>query len=81
MHNTSQSQINAAILNDSSIRNKVDHTLDLFNDLHLDLICLTEIWLKDNDVAICASLNITNLNLIELSPIFVVVLASYIRQI
>ena len=63
IHITSQSQINAAILNVSSIRNKVDHSLDLFNDL----ICLTETWLKDNDIAISASLNINNLSFSQLN--------------
>ena len=84
IHNTSKSQINAAILNVSIIRNKVDHTLDLFNDIHLDLICLTETWHKYNDVAISASLNINNLSFAQLNglgPILVVVLASYISQI
>ena len=48
-------------------RNKVDHTFDLFNDLHFDLICLTETWLKDNYVAISASLNINNLSFAQLN--------------
>ena len=48
------------------LRNKVDHILDLFNNLHFDLICLTETWLKDNS-AISASLNINNIRFVQLN--------------
>ena len=49
-----------------SIRNKVENTIDLFHDLQLDILCLTETWLTDNDTPIISSLNTKPLSLIHL---------------
>ena len=42
--------LNAALLNVSSIGNKVDHILDLFNDLHLTNINSNDLALENNRI-------------------------------
>ena len=54
---SSTQNIKAATLNIRSIRNKIEIILDLFNDLDLDFLCLTETWLSNNDTPIISSLN------------------------
>ena len=60
-------KINAATLNVASLTNKADHLLDVFNDLDLDIICLTETWLLDSDRAVISQLTSDSITFIQLN--------------
>ena len=50
-------RLKVATLNVCSIRNKVDIVNDIFNEHNLDILCITETWLKDDDIPITSCLN------------------------
>ena len=60
------SNIKAATLNVCSIRNKADLIIELFTDLNLDIMCITETWLNLNDTPIIATLNTNTLSFVHL---------------
>ena len=41
----------------ASIRNKIEIILELFDDLDLDCVCITETWLSNDDTPINSSMN------------------------
>ena len=49
-----------------SIRNKTDVILELFIDLNLDIMCITEQWLTLNDTPIVAALDTHTLGFVYL---------------
>ena len=55
-----------ATLNIQSIRNKTDIIIDLMHDLDIDILCITETWLSDNDILIISSLNTKSLRFTHL---------------
>ena len=50
-------RLKVATLNVCTIRNKVDIVNDIFNEHNLDILCITETWLKDDDIPIISCLN------------------------
>ena len=55
-----------ATLNIQSVRNKTDIIIDLMHDLDIDILCITETRLSDNDIPIISSLNTKSLRFTHL---------------
>ena len=55
--NTKSRQLAVSMINVQTIANKHLRVLDYFMEQNLDLCIITEIWLNDNCLTICADLN------------------------
>ena len=64
-------KINAATINVASLTNKADHLLDVFNDLYLDIICLTETLLLDSDRTVISQLTSHSLTFTQSNDYFI----------